>query len=118
MSEQIETKLNENVIHFTGSLSILEGVEVDKTYRVGIDVEVYERAKRSRQDGTHNVHFKGKIVGGEIIKDNGGIIKSKNKDSPSNKMRKQILGLGYDYESTINLLMANLEDVLLELKNQ
>lgn len=111
-------ELNDNIIKFTGSSSIMEGIEPDKSYRVGLEVECYSKEKRSRQDGTYDLVFKTKVMTCEILKDNGEIIKSKDKSKFSQKLRNAIYAKGYDYDETMPLLMGKLDDIINLIYNE
>ncbi len=106
--------LNERLIKTTGALSILDDIEVDKSYRVGLDVEIYSQEQKSRQDGTYDVHYKAAVVGGEVLKETGEVIKAKDKKRQSQKLRQAIYAIGEDYDKVMSLILANLEDIIME----
>lgn len=111
MNEPIRAE--ENVLHFTGSLSLSEPLEVDKSYRFGIEAECFSKEKRSKQDSNKfELHFKCRIVGGEMLKDNGEIIKLTKKNSPSKKLRfaiqKQCELNGQDFQEVYEKKMMKI----------
>lgn len=116
MPESSQTNIQDNIVKFTGSLSVSEPLKVDTCYRVGIDVEVYEGAKRSRQNGEYDFIFKSRIVGGEILKDNGEILRAKDNKSWSKKIRDKTFALGEDYEIIAPLIFNNLEQIIQDYK--
>lgn len=81
---------SENIIKFTGSLSVGEPLKVDDRYRIGIDVEVYEGGKRSCQNGEFDYIFKTRVIGGEVLKNDGSILKGRDKKKRSQVLRNSI----------------------------
>lgn len=108
----MDKTINENIIKFSGSASLSEGLVTDKSYRVGIEAECYSEEKKSRQDGSFDMHYKLRILGAEVLKDNGEIIHSKDKKTNSQKLRSLIFTKGYDYDDAMPRIMAKIDSIL------
>ena len=103
--------INEQIIKFTGSASMAEGLEVDKDYLISLEGGCYSKEKKSRQDGTYDMHYKVRLMTAEILKENGDSIKMIDKKKWSQKLRFAIEQRGYEYEYVMPRLIANLEQI-------
>lgn len=111
-----DENINEYLVKFNGKLSITEPLDIDHSYRIGLDVEISEGTKQSNQNGTFNIIYKGQVIGGEVAKSNGDILLAKDNNSNSSKLRKQIFALGEDYDEIHNLIRAHLSEIIKQYK--
>lgn len=114
----MSNKINEYRIKFRRKLSIGEPLEIDKTYRIGIDVEVGAGSKISNQDGTHSLEFTCDVVGGELLKATGDVVilLPAKKGSHSQMLKKQIHAIGEDYDEIMGIIRGNLEEIVQDYK--
>ena len=80
-----ELKINEHILKISSAgVNLPEGLKQDKRYLLNTEVDVFEIADKSNQDGTVNRTYKGKQTGTiEILDEGRNIIKAKGKKSVS-----------------------------------
>lgn len=98
--------MNEQSIKLSGKFSIPEPLEIDKSYEITLTGGVTSIAKQSNEDGTFEYTHTVKPEFGEVLKDNGKVLKLKKKGSLSQVLRFKIQGLGLDYEQEMTKIIA------------
>lgn len=112
ITKNMENRINEQIIKIRGGASIGESLKTDNDYRLGLDVSVVEAQKKSNQDGTFDIVFICKLIGGEVLKDNGETMLMKDKGRQSQKLRRQILASGEDYNDIMNFIRSHFDEIL------
>ncbi len=113
-----EAKINENLLKFTGTLCLPEGLEIDEDFTFGVTAGITKREQRSNEDGTFNLVHTARLKGEAVVQTKyGKNIVLKTKSSPSKRFRSCMM-VTYDgsdfsqhYETTINLLIKNWPEV-------
>lgn len=88
------------------------------SYRIALDVDIKGAEKILNDDGTYDLIFKAEIEKGEVLKENGEIIVSKDNNSQSQKLRKQIFAMNEEYDEILNIVRHNLEDIIQRYKSK
>lgn len=92
-------------IQLLGKFEIEQPVDIDKSYELKLTGGVTSIAKHSNEDGTFEFVYKIKPESGEVIKDNGDVLKLKQKGSLSQVLRFKIQDLGLDYKKEMSKII-------------
>lgn len=105
---------------FTAELE--QPIDREKRTIITTEVDCYDVSTPSNEDGTFNEVFKCKVVGSTLVKQGEAKpLICKSKRSLSQRMRMAIWQLNSDelfYESTMNKIMNNLEEIIEYLKEK
>ena len=82
----METK--SHILKINGEAELSEPLENGKSYHIGAEVEVRDQRHPINDDGTCDEVNVAKVVSGEILKDTGQILKTKEKRSVSKRSKK------------------------------
>lgn len=113
--------LNEYILKVTGSASIDQPLEIGKRYACGIEFGITDERKIDREDGTYDVEFKGKLIRAQVKKENGEIVKTKDKTAQSVKTRLAILACKNEFrpemddDSWYNLVQGGIRHSLRDI---
>lgn len=109
--------VNEHILKITGRATLPEPLEMDKSYRIGLDIDVKTASDSSNDDGTINRTFVGRMMSCEVLKETGDVIRADVKGSQSKKLRNQIYAWGQEkhpevddeelYDIVMNQIRAN-----------
>lgn len=108
--------MNSNSIKLNGKFEIPEALEIDQSYELKLTAGITAISKHSQEDGSYEFVYAAKPEFGEVVKDNGQVLKLRKKGSQSQKLRAEILSMGLDYEATMSKLIDRLEEVLEVIK--
>lgn len=97
--------MNEQSIKLSGKFSVPEGLEIDKSYEIKLTGGVTSIAKVSNEDGTFEYTHTIKPEFGEVLKDNGVILKLKKKGSLAQVLRFKIQACGLKYETEMQKIL-------------
>jgi len=113
----MENQINEHILKITGSAMLPEPLEFENDYSLGVNVSVVKISDVSKNDGTKDKEYTGRLITCEILKDNGTVMKTEVGSSQSKKLRNQIYAWGLDnhsdieseelYETIMNGIRAN-----------
>lgn len=78
---------NTYYIQLNGKANIPEPLEIGHNWKVESDMSIVSESRKDNEDGTYDVTFKARPVTVKITKDNGEIIKAKDKRSMSQALR-------------------------------
>lgn len=116
-----KTKIKEYIIKLNGEVSILDKVDIEKTYDVAFRGDIKSAELKDNDDGTYYMIYKIRPTGEIIINDAGKRISGKTKGSKSQKVRFALYSLFSElnidgefedfYDKFYDKLRANLEKV-------
>ncbi len=106
---------NDHWLRITGKVNIEAPLEVDTEYQFTGVIGTYGTDQSSKQDGTFNFTHKAQFMDEIHLIRGDKLIKAVDKERKSQKMRKAIYALGYDYDVGMNYLLANLDEFLSNL---
>jgi len=86
--------MNSYTTQITGLSEITEPLEIGKNYTILITADCNSITKQNNEDGSFTYKHKLKQLTAEITKDNGEVIKVKDKRSQSQKLRGQLWAIG------------------------
>lgn len=125
---QEEIKINSNFLKITGEAELPEPLQIGREYIISVRVAIPKKELEDNEDGTFSESFKARMITCEVLKDNGEIIKSKDRRRASQKLRNMIrfyqgeIGDERDeeefYQAFMAKLMANFDGVVNFLKNE
>lgn len=95
--------MNSHVLRITGESELPESLELDHEYLISINAEISKISKKGDQEGGHIYTYSGRQRTCEVLKDNGEILKGKDKTRQSNKTR-------YAIEACKNDFLPQMED--------
>lgn len=81
--------LNSNILRLSGSAEISAPLEIGKRYAVGMEVGIKKAEQDDNENGTFDMVYKAVLIRAEI-KNETGTIKTKDKNSQSQKLQAQI----------------------------
>ena len=122
------SKINEYVLRITGGAYL--GKELDASKVINLtsgEVSIYSVEKRDNQDGTFDIHYKGKFTSPIEITQGGEVIRGRDKTSESKKTRYAVKCFAAElgetdtdlfYEIFQQKLRSNIHDVWSLLKNK
>ena len=82
--------MNEHCIKLTGKFSIPQALDIDKSYDIRLKGGIVSISKESQEDGSYEFTYKLVPEFGEVEKDNGEIVKLKDRKHQSVKLRQQL----------------------------
>lgn len=88
--------INDYILKIIGGASLPGPLETDKTCLISTQIDITEVAKRTNNDGTHDVIYKSKISSHIDIEQGGVIIRAKDPRKNSQKIRGAVWNLQQD----------------------
>lgn len=80
-------EIKSNILRVSGEAELPQALENGKSYHIGAEVEVRDVRHPVNDDGSYDQIFIAKPFSVEILKDNGQILKTKDKRSVSKRIR-------------------------------
>jgi len=113
-----EIKISENLLKFTGTLCLPEGLEIDNDYTFGVTAGITKREQRSNEDGSYNLVHTARLKGEAVVQTKyGKNLVLKSKSSPSKRLRSCMM-VNYEgadfpkyYEEMINRIIKDWKKV-------
>ncbi len=102
--------MNSNAVKLSGKFEIPEALEIDQSYEMKLTVGITSISKHSQEDGTFEFVFAAKPEFGEVLKNNGAVLKLKKKGSLSQVLRFKIQALGLDYDQEMAKILEQYDN--------
>ena len=119
-------KLNERILKITGGACFFDDIDTQKDIHIKGTLDIYSVEKTDKQDSTYDLKYKGKFIDAIELTQGDKKIIGRDKTGRSRKLRSAIYMLGQAYangndeifyETVMNKLIANIEDIWLNLRN-
>lgn len=86
----MEKEINEHILKISGKATLLEPLDLSKSFKLEVDGAVIETSDTDNEDGTFNRSYKFKPTIVSVLKDNGETTKTKDTRSRSQQLRAVI----------------------------
>ncbi len=83
--------MNSHILKILGESELPEGLQRDHEYLISINAEITKVSEKSDQEGGTIYSYSAKQRTVEVLKDNGEILKAKDRSSNSRKLKGQLL---------------------------
>lgn len=83
----MEKVINEHVIKLSGKATLLEPLDLSRSFKLEVDGAVIESSDADNQDGTFTRSYKFKPTIIKVLNDNGEVTRTKDTRSMSQQMR-------------------------------
>src|SRR5690348_14878227 len=108
--------MNSNTLKIIGTCELPEALAMGTDYVIAAKISIPQISKIDLENGEYEFCHKGKIQNVELVTAAGKTLKAVAKGSKSQVLRLKILERGLDYDSTMSLLLDNLDEILTLLK--
>lgn len=104
---------NDHWLQITGRVNIPVPLEVDTEYQFTGVIGTYGINQGSKQDGSFNYIYKAQFVEDVHLVKGEQVIKAEDKERKSQTLRKAIYAKGFEYDSFMNYILRNLDEIAL-----
>jgi len=110
--------MNDHYLAITGKASIAQPLEEDTEYSFTGIITTYGTDKRSNQEGSFSFSHKARFSDEVILIRGNDVIKGKDRQKRSQKLRQAIFAIGHDYEPFMDFIMSKLDDLATEFEDK
>lgn len=109
--------MNDHLLAITGKAYIQAPLEPDTEYAFTGVITTYGADTRSNQDGNASITYKARFSDAVTLIRENTVILGKDRLRASQKLRRAIFAMGFEYDEFMPFLMSKLDDLATEFED-